>query len=119
MRNSSLELLRDAFGNQLCVQLRLSNFMHVDMDIRVLILLRNNSLKLLGQLVDALATAADNCAGACGVQRYANAIRRALDVDTANVAHAQAPPNERANGVIASQKESVCLLVRKPVAIRV
>src|SRR5687767_6062581 len=89
------------------------------MDLSVLILLRNNSLQLVGQFVDALAATADNGSWACSMQSYAYAIGCTLDVHSANVSHAETGANEFADGVIACQKVPICLLICKPVTIRV
>jgi hypothetical protein len=117
--NASLKLLGNALSDKLGVQFRLPHFVNVDVHLRVLVLLDNELLQFLGQLIDALAATADNSAGACRVQRYANAIGCALDVHPADIAHAEPCSDELSDGVVAGKKISVSLLVRKPVAIRI
>src|SRR5687767_8276638 len=80
--DATLELLRDAFGNQQCIQLGLADFGDVDAHVagRHLHHLRD----LATQLLDVLALLADDDARTRGVNGDIHFARGALDHDSAN-----------------------------------
>src|SRR5262249_32205767 len=73
-RNAALELLRDRFGDQRRVELRLADFDDVDDDVG-----RGDVGNALAQLVDVGALLADHDTGTRRVDRHAALLVRTLD----------------------------------------
>src|SRR6185295_13952763 len=96
--HAALELLRDAFGDQLRVELGLADLGDVDAHVgdRHLHHLRD----LATQLLDVLALLADHDARTRRVDRDVDLARRALDLDAADRGFDQALLQERTHQVI-------------------
>src|SRR5690606_24599575 len=80
--HSALELLRDTFGNQLRVELRLTNLRDVDTHVRDRHAYHLRHLR--AELFDVFALLADHDAWASSMNRDVHLARRALDVDAAH-----------------------------------
>src|SRR5215475_344029 len=84
-RDALLQLLRDLFGLELCVQLRLLDLADVDQDFAA-----RAPADLLLQLVDLGALAPDDDARARSVNDDPQPVRRAIDLDLRNASAGEA-----------------------------
>src|SRR5690606_36601149 len=76
---AALELAGDVQRHQTGVEIRLFDFLYLDLD-----LLAGQFFEALAQLLDAVALTTDHDAGLRGVERHLNLVRVALDLDAAN-----------------------------------
>src|SRR5690606_35271591 len=96
--HAALELLRDALGDQLRVELGLANL--GDVQAHVLKRHPEQLRDVRAQLLDVLALLADHDARPRRVKRDVRALRRTLDVDTADRRVLQLPLQKLANAMV-------------------
>src|SRR4051812_29173941 len=111
-RDPALELLRDRFGDQRCVQLRLADLDDVDDDVGV-----RDIGDALAQLVDIGALLADHDAGTRRVDRHAALLVRTLDHDPGDRRLLQLLVQDLADLDILVQQLAVFVLAGEPTGI--
>src|SRR6202140_1144991 len=111
-RNAALELLRDRFGDQRGVQLRLADLDDVDDDVG-----GGDVGNLLAKLVDVGALLADHDARTRGVDRHPALLVRTLDHDPGDRRLLQFLVQDRADLDILVQQLAVFVLAGEPTGI--
>src|SRR5439155_685840 len=86
MRDTLFKLHCDVLRDELRIELGLAHFSDVHLNHRRRILPSNQAVEVVGQLIDALSTTADDGAGAGGENGDLNSIGRALDLDARHIA---------------------------------
>src|SRR6201992_988842 len=110
--DAALELLRDRFGNQGCVELRLADFDNVDDDIG-----RSDVGDALAQLVDVGALLADHDAGTRRMDRHPALLVRTLDHDPGDGRLLEFLVQDLADLHILMQQLAVFVLAGEPTGI--
>src|SRR6267143_2375680 len=111
-RNTALKLLRDRFGHQSGVELRLADFDDVDDDVG-----RGDIGNALAQLVDVGALLADHDAGTRRVDRHAALLVRTLDHNPGHGRLLQFLVQDLADFDILVQQLAVFVLAGEPTGI--
>src|SRR3979411_41810 len=111
-RNAALKLLRDRFGDQRGVELRLADFDDVDDDVG-----RGDIGNALAQLVDVGALLADHDAGTRRVDRHAALLVRTLDHNPGHGRLLQFLVQDLADFDILVQQLAVFILAGEPTGI--
>jgi len=98
--DSLLELLADVLGNELSVELRLSDFRDVHLNHVGLIACPHHSVEGVCELVDAFAAASDDGARSRSEDRNLHAVGGSLNLYAANVSEAGSLLDELSNLVV-------------------
>ena len=117
MTDTLLQLDADVLGDELGVELRLANLRDIDLNLRRRILLADLIVEDVRQLVDPLAAATDDRAGAGGVDVDLDAVCGALDLNARDRAEADTALDELTDAGVLQQGGRVGLLVVVPVAV--
>ena len=109
--------MRTPICDELGIEFRLANFGYVHLNDGGWVFLPHHSIQGIRQLVNALAAPADNRSGSRSKDRHLDPVRRALDLDTRDIAKPHAIPDEIPDVMVEHQRIAVALLAIEPVAV--